>query len=861
LTVTEIDAYGFAYCMDLEDIYIPPTVTTIGFSAFMGCSNLRNTNLLKVEEIDDCAYSFCENLDTVVLPDTLEYVGESAFMFAAPQIYVAQSEEETQSWGNWLGSYGGNIATDINYSHDSVVIRVERDSNNTPYGYSIVNCGKIGAGNAYNDPTADLQLDILSIPTLDGTLPLVGIESAAFSYCTLHSLTVGANSTHAINVKTMAFGGSACNIGTVEFGDNVTFLMGEDPAANIFSNSKVEKVYLPNTLTEIPSGMFSGCTYLTAVRYAGSTQDNVLPSTVTSIGRQAFSSCGLQYLFIPASVTNIERDIFVNWQASKTVAIDLPESQVVARIASGSWASNWKGGNPTVLYRPSEVSFEASQYGSNWYSPISVPSGYSLSDALEEFAITIAEPTSDSHTFTGWYANSSCTTPFDFDDLITDHTTIYAGWSFKQVTITMSACDFANFYLVNSVTGNMVNGEGSQFSVNYGSTLYFKVTGMAACYNQSTPIIETSPTGMSILPDQDGLYTVSNITENLTLFVGPPTLNEYSVSLTENDYLTFTPVTYGDVTHGNSFSFTVSVNAAYDQSVPQFKFNGYTYGYGGTLGYSGGVYTISSITNDITVTVSQMPVNQYEVEFNGGGYLYSSLSTTYVYYGGNVSFTVSPNAKYTQAFAAAGSWGLFSVSDGQLSLSNGVYTISDVQSDVTVTAQALNPNVYTVTLNGGIYGTMQPSASFSNPITVLWGEDFSFSFAPNAGYSQAPLSNSNISISGTYSYYGSSSNTVYGITSDITITITSLSLNVYMITLYVENDDPNNFSVNVSGLTPVAYVQHGTSHFNVNVTATGNATAYTLTVYFDGIEQSNSGSTYYSFTATGNMVIRVVLTN
>jgi hypothetical protein len=412
-------------------------------------------------------------------------------------------------------------------------------------------------------------------------------------------------------------------------------------------------------------------------------------------------------------------------------------------------------------------------------------------------------------------------------------------------------------------TGNTLNS-GSQFSVNYGSTLYFKVTNVDSCYSNATPYISITGGTMGFMPDSNGIYTVSDIVGDLTLFVEDMPLDTHYVILTENDYLSFTYLTYEDVTFGSSFSFTVSVNAAYDQSEPEFKFNGnYDLNAYGGLEYSDGVYTISHVTSNITVTVSQMPVNQYDVEFDGDDYLSGSLNVTYLYHGGNASLTVYANYPYTQAFAAAGSWGqLFYISGtyGQVSLSNGVYTISNVQSDLTITAQELSINEYTVTFDLGDYGTIEwPMLSFDS-ITVFWGEDFSFSFVLAAGYSQANVSDSSFSIYGSYSGY--SSYTIYGIESDITIAIISLDPNVYEVTLATQNEDENNFNIDIAGFYgDITYIQHGFElYFYITLTTGEDAPAHTLTVYVDNVELSPDQFGSYSFTVTNDTTVTVVLT-
>lgn len=72
---------------------------------------------------------------------------------------------------------------------------------------------------------------------------------------------------------------------------------------NAFSGcDKLEKIYIPDTVSEISSNAFSGCTALRAVR---------LPNELLTIGSHAFSGCDiLQKIYIPDTVTEIAEGTF-----------------------------------------------------------------------------------------------------------------------------------------------------------------------------------------------------------------------------------------------------------------------------------------------------------------------------------------------------------------------------------------------------------------------------------------------------------------------------------------------------------------------------------------------------------------------
>lgn len=84
--VTEIPEYAFYECNRLQFISIPKTVTSIGESAFFGCSNLTSVTFLQPETakkglttIAKDAFYQCYSLESIDIPDTVTSIGDSAF--------------------------------------------------------------------------------------------------------------------------------------------------------------------------------------------------------------------------------------------------------------------------------------------------------------------------------------------------------------------------------------------------------------------------------------------------------------------------------------------------------------------------------------------------------------------------------------------------------------------------------------------------------------------------------------------------------------------------------------------------------------------------------------------------------------
>ena len=79
-SVTSIGGSAFSGCSSLASIDIPDGVTSIGDSAFSGCSSLTSINIPNgVTKIGYSAFSGCSSLTSMVIPDSVTSIGDSPF--------------------------------------------------------------------------------------------------------------------------------------------------------------------------------------------------------------------------------------------------------------------------------------------------------------------------------------------------------------------------------------------------------------------------------------------------------------------------------------------------------------------------------------------------------------------------------------------------------------------------------------------------------------------------------------------------------------------------------------------------------------------------------------------------------------
>ena len=230
-SVTSIGSSAFSGCSGLTSVTIPNSVTSIGSSAFSGCSGLTSVTIPNsVTKIDQSAFSGCSSLTSVTIPNSVTSIGEDAFS-------------------------GCSSLTSVTIPN------------------SVTSIGK----RAFMDS----GLTSVTIPS-----SVTSISGFAFYGC--RSLT----SVHISDLKAwcgISFANEHSNpLGSVHH----LYLNGEE----------IKDLVIPNDVTNIGRYVFQGCIGLTSV---------TIPNSVTSIGSSAFSGCsGLTSVTIPNSVTSIGGSAF-----------------------------------------------------------------------------------------------------------------------------------------------------------------------------------------------------------------------------------------------------------------------------------------------------------------------------------------------------------------------------------------------------------------------------------------------------------------------------------------------------------------------------------------------------------------------
>ena len=269
-TVTSIGDNAFSGCKGITSITIPASVTSFGKNAFSGCTGLTAITIpAAVTSIGEKVFSGCTGLTSITIPASLTSIGNNAF-YECKNLASLSVEA-----GNPTYSSPNNCNAIIETATNLLIVGCQ----NTVIPATVTS---IGSGAFYGNT----GLASITIPA-----NVTNIGSDAFSGCTgLTSVALESNALVSAPMTT------------------------QTSMKNIFG-AQVQTYTLGNTLTEIGTYAFYGCSGLTSI---------TIPSTVKVIGSSAFSGCkNLASITIPA-VDSIANNVF--YRCGSLTSVTIPSS-------------------------------------------------------------------------------------------------------------------------------------------------------------------------------------------------------------------------------------------------------------------------------------------------------------------------------------------------------------------------------------------------------------------------------------------------------------------------------------------------------------------------------------------------------
>ena len=283
--VTSIENYAFSRCSSLISVIIPDSVTSIGYYAFENCTSLTSVIIPdSVTSIEGRAFSGCSSLKLVTIPDSVTSIGYYAFRDCSKLTIYSEATNKPSGWDY-----------DWNYSDRYVVWNCKFGE--TSDGILWLKTSNEVGILRYSGCTTNLTVPA----TIDGST-VTGIWSGAFSHCTSLTSVTFAERSHCTFIGYYAFYGC----------------------------SSLTSVTIPASVTSIGDAAFYDCSSLTSI---------TIPASVTSIGNDAFAYCSsLTSVTIPTGVTSIGDGAFYN--CSKLTSVHITDLAAWCGISFGDSSAN-----------------------------------------------------------------------------------------------------------------------------------------------------------------------------------------------------------------------------------------------------------------------------------------------------------------------------------------------------------------------------------------------------------------------------------------------------------------------------------------------------------------------------------------
>lgn len=308
-TLTTIGGVYALGNLDITELYIPSSVTTISSYAFGNNRKLRTVTFgagVSITSIEADTFLNCTSLTSLVLPETVTEISSAAFDGSGlKEIYIPAATEDISSsaFSDCLSLATITVAAENkNYmSLDGVLY--EKDENGNPVTLMlcpVANTGKNGTFELVIPETVTL----VNNSAFNGNLNITKVE-----FTSTQPLTISSSSSPSATTSAFAY---AEALRTVVLPEGMTELRNYTFAYC----DALESIVIPASVEEIGNYAFAYCSNLKSVTFAEN-------SKLTSFGTYVFrGNSSLQSIDIPVGVEEIGTGVF--WDCSSLETVSIP---------------------------------------------------------------------------------------------------------------------------------------------------------------------------------------------------------------------------------------------------------------------------------------------------------------------------------------------------------------------------------------------------------------------------------------------------------------------------------------------------------------------------------------------------------
>ena len=336
--VKTIGEKAFYFCDGLKNITLPEGLATIGINAFAGCSDLEAINLPEgLEKIEEGAFCYCKALTEVVIPITVKTIAKKAFAdcvgLAKINIPAGTTIDPTAFVGCGLTSINLDDSHPIYDSRESCDAIIETNTDKL-----ILGCASTVIPEGVEVIAYGAFQHCKGLETIDFPQSVKSIETAAFSCTGLKHITLPDSIT---TIESATFEGCE-QLESVTLPKNLK-------AIRMMAFAKcasLKAIDIPAGVEEISNNTFEDCPSLTTIRFPEGSKafdarecinalvnpknnclvrgcnGTVIPESVTSITRSAFSGSVLADFTLPKTVTQLYDFAFSSCRVTGSISVE-----------------------------------------------------------------------------------------------------------------------------------------------------------------------------------------------------------------------------------------------------------------------------------------------------------------------------------------------------------------------------------------------------------------------------------------------------------------------------------------------------------------------------------------------------------